>query len=86
MTGDAAAELLRAHFERVRSAELQRLQKKVSRLSEAERAEVDSITAGIVDALASHFENGFTRTSEPHVGRVMNLFRLSGNPDDPSVR
>lgn len=86
MSGDAAAELLRAYFERVRSEEIVRLRKKFSRLSDAERAEVDSITAGIIDALASRFQGSFTRASEPHVDAVMNLFRLSGNPDDPSVR
>ncbi|MBI1873558.1 MAG: hypothetical protein HYZ58_19745 [Acidobacteria bacterium] len=86
MSGQAAVELLRAYFERVRSAELVRLQKKFSRLSDAERHEVDAITAGMVEALASRFQDGFTRASEPHVDAVMNLFRLSNNPDDPSVR
>lgn len=86
MSGEAAAELMRAHFERVRSAELVRLRKKLSRLSDAEQHEMDTITAGVIEALASRFQDGFTRASEPHVDAVMNLFRLSGNPDDPSVR
>lgn len=86
MSGEAAAELMRAHFERVRSAELARLRKKFSRLSDAERHEVDAITAGVIEALASRFQDGFMRAREPHVDAVMNLFRLSSNPDDPSVR
>ncbi|MBI4477645.1 MAG: hypothetical protein HY654_10755 [Acidobacteria bacterium] len=77
MSGEAAVELLRAHFERVRSAELLRLRKKFSRLSDAERKEVDAITAGVIQALASKFEDGLARASEPHVDVVLDLFRLS---------
>ena len=77
MSGEAAVELLRERFERVRSAELVRLHKKINRLSDAERAEVEALAAQIIGALTSRFREGFTSASEPHVEAVVNLFQLS---------
>lgn len=87
MGGDATARLLHAKFDRVRSAELARMRKKVRRFSAAEQVIVESVTAAIVEALASRARAGLGPDPEPKlVESVVNLFEIAESSTDPSVR
>lgn len=52
MSGEMAARALHQHFDTIRRAELTRLRKKVASLSAEQQAEIETITAQVVDAIA----------------------------------
>ena len=49
---------LRAKFESVARAELQRMKKKTASMSEEERAQIEAISVHVAQALAAQFEQG----------------------------
>jgi hypothetical protein len=49
---------LRAKFESVARAELQRMKKKTASMSEEERAQLEAISVHVAQALAAQFEQG----------------------------
>lgn len=52
------SQALRDRFESVARAELQRLKKKTTALSDAERAQLEAISVQVAQALADQFEQG----------------------------
>ena len=52
MSGATAARALRERFDEIRRAELARLHKKTAGLTDAQRADIEAITAEVVQALA----------------------------------
>lgn len=52
------SQALRDKFESVARAELQRMKKKTSALSDAERAQLEAISVHVAQALAAQFEQG----------------------------
>jgi glutamyl-tRNA reductase len=52
MSGATVARALRERFEEIRRAELARLYKKTAGLTDAQRADIEGITAEVVHALA----------------------------------
>jgi glutamyl-tRNA reductase len=72
-----AARALHEHFDNIRRSELSRLRKKVSALTATERAEVEAITAEIVDALARHPARTLATDASPLlVQAVVELFHV----------
>lgn len=73
---------LRARFESVARAELQRLKKKTAALSDAERAELEAISVHVAQALAAQFEQGIEGPGgeklEDVVSRIFVLSDVSG--------
>jgi glutamyl-tRNA reductase len=79
MSGEMAARALHEHFDRIRRSELSRLRKKVSALSESERAEVEAITAQVVEAIARQPERALTGDASPLlVQAIVDLFHVRG--------
>jgi glutamyl-tRNA reductase len=77
MSGEMAARALHEHFDNIRRSELSRLRKKVSALTDAERAEVETITAEIVDAIARHPARALESDASPLlVQAVVELFHV----------
>lgn len=77
MSGEMAARALHEHFDNIRRAELSRLRKKVSALSESERAEVEAITAAIVDAIARRPARALEADASPLlVQAIVDLFHV----------
>jgi len=52
MSGNTAGQALQDRFDTIRRAELERLKKKLGRLTEADRQFVQQITSDVVNALA----------------------------------
>jgi glutamyl-tRNA reductase len=52
MSGNSASQALQDRFDTIRRAELERLKKKLGRLTEADRQFVKQITSDVVNALA----------------------------------
>ena len=52
------SQALRARFESVARAELQRMKKKTASMSDEERAELEAISVHVAQALAAQFEQG----------------------------
>jgi glutamyl-tRNA reductase len=52
------SQALRARFESVARAELQRMKKKTASMSDDERAELEAISVQVAQALAAQFEQG----------------------------
>ena len=52
------SQALRARFESVARAELQRMKKKTASMSDQERAELEAISVHVAQALAAQFEEG----------------------------
>jgi glutamyl-tRNA reductase len=52
------SQALRARFESVARAELQRMKKKTASMSDEERAELEAISVQVAQALAAQFEQG----------------------------
>jgi glutamyl-tRNA reductase len=77
MSGEAAARALRDKFDEIRRAELVRLRKKLSALTDEQRADVDMITGDIIHALARPPAEALAREGEPHlVGALVDLFKI----------
>lgn len=73
-----AACALGNRFESIRRAELARLRKKLAALSAADRAEVDAITAEVVQAIAAVPSRALARDQSPVLVRaVVDLFHVS---------
>jgi glutamyl-tRNA reductase len=80
MSGEMAARALHDHFDNIRRTELSRLRKKVSALTDAERAEVDAITAEIIDALARQPVRALERDGSPLlVQAIVELFHVGAS-------
>jgi glutamyl-tRNA reductase len=80
MSGEMAARALHQHFDNIRRTELSRLRKKVSALSEAERAEVEAITAEVVDAIARQPARTLVRDGSPVLVRaIVELFHVGAS-------
>ena len=52
------SQALRAKFESVARAELQRMKKKTASMSDEERAQLEAISVHVAQALAAQFEQG----------------------------
>jgi glutamyl-tRNA reductase len=77
MSGEMAARALHEHFDNIRRSEFSRLRKKVSALTEAERAEVEAITAEIVDAIARRPARTLETDASPLlVQAIVDLFHV----------
>jgi hypothetical protein len=77
MSGEMAARALHEHFDNIRRSELTRLRKKVSALSESERAEVEAITAEVVAALARQPAHALETDCSPVLVRtIVDLFHV----------
>jgi glutamyl-tRNA reductase len=77
MSGEMAARALHQHFDSIRRSELTRLRKKVSALSDSERAEVDAITAAIVAAIARQPAEALAADGSPVLVRtIVDLFHV----------
>ncbi|MGE0040557.1 MAG: hypothetical protein AB7H88_12800 [Vicinamibacterales bacterium] len=78
MSGEFVARRLHEQFEEVRRAELSRLHKKVAGLSAGDIAEVDSITADVVHALARRPAMALAEDGSPALVRtIVDLFRVA---------
>ena len=78
MSGERAAQALGDRFEAIRRSELARLRKKLSALSAEERAQVDAITAQVVQALAAAPQRALACDESPLLVRtVVDLFHVS---------
>jgi glutamyl-tRNA reductase len=66
-----AARALHEHFETIRRSELARLRKKVSMLSDEERAEVEAITAQVVQAIANEPARALATDKSPVLVRAL---------------
>ncbi len=86
MSGETAARALKVRFEQIRRTELERLRKKISGLSPAHRAEVEAITAQIVQAIAAAPERVLARGDGRLVQAVVDLFCVSYEREDLSAR
>jgi hypothetical protein len=77
MSGPIATERLHAHFEAVRESEFARLSRKLRGLAPEHRAEVETITAEIIRAIA-RLAVGAVRSgaSQADVDAVARLFAL----------
>lgn len=77
MSGEMAARALHDHFDSIRRSELSRLRKKVSALTAEERAEVEAITAHVVDAIARHPTRALQADASPLlVQAIVDLFHV----------
>jgi len=77
MSGSTVALAMRARFEAIRRAELERLsRKKLRGLTDHQRESVDTITAEITRAIVSLAERGLSEASQPAVDAVARLFAL----------
>lgn len=77
MSGERAARALGDRFESIRRSELARLRKKLAALSADERAEVEAITAQVVEALAAAPARALARDESPLLVRaVVDLFHV----------
>jgi glutamyl-tRNA reductase len=77
MSGEMAARALHEHFDNIRRSELSRLRKKVSALSDAERAEVEAITAEIIAAIARQPAQTLEADASPQLVRaIVDLFHV----------
>ena len=78
MSGEAAAQALRARFEEIRKSELQRLARKIAALEPQDRLQVDAITLGVVHALVSKPANALVDSDDPRlVDAVVGLFGVA---------
>ena len=77
MSGSTVSRALHLRFDRIRRAELERLDKKLRGLSEADRESIEAITADIVRAIACVPEQALV-VDAPHVtlDAVVRLFDL----------
>jgi glutamyl-tRNA reductase len=77
MSGPTVSVALRHRFETIRRAEIERLDKKLRSLSDADRRSVEAITADIIHAIASIPARALTEgTPEPALHAVVRLFEL----------
>lgn len=75
MSGETAARALRMRFDQIRRTELERLRKKLVGLSPAQRAEVEAITAQVVQAIAAAPASALAQRNDPPlVQAVVDLF------------
>jgi glutamyl-tRNA reductase len=87
MCGEAAARALRTRFEEIRRAELQRLRKKIASLGPSAVAEVDAVTAQVVQAIASRPTWTLRHDNDPPlVDAVLHLFGVANVRDDLPAR
>lgn len=78
MSGEHVARALGDHFEAIRRDELARLRRKLASLSEEDRAEVDAITACVVQAIAAGPVRALAHDASPLLVRtVIDLFHVS---------
>lgn len=78
MSAETAARALHQQFENIRRAELSRLRKKVSSLSAEHQADVDAITARIVEAIAQQPARTLAVDRSPILVRALvDLFRVA---------
>lgn len=80
MSGPTVSRALRTRFDRIRRAELERLDKKLRGLTDADRRSVEAITADIIQAIARVPERALAADTPPvALDAVVRLFDL-----DPS--
>jgi Glutamyl-tRNAGlu reductase, dimerisation domain len=81
MSGTTVRRALRSRFETIRRAEVERLNKKLRGLSEAERQSAEAIIADIVHAIASVPERTLDDDTPPAaLHALVHLFDLRGDP------
>jgi glutamyl-tRNA reductase len=77
MSGAVVSRALRDRFESIRQSEVERLERKLRRLSADERQIVEAITAEVVAAIAcAPAERLADEGSEPALDAVVRLFAL----------
>ncbi|HVL69819.1 MAG TPA: hypothetical protein VM364_21350 [Vicinamibacterales bacterium] len=77
---------LRARFESVARAELERLKKKTAALSDAERAELEAISVGVAQAIAAHVQEGIEGPGGARLEDVVSrIFALAPDPPGPAA-
>ena len=77
MSGSTVSQALRDRFDAIRESEIERLDKKLRGLTEAERRSVEAITADIIQAIAGVPERALTdETSQPTLEALVHLFAL----------
>lgn len=79
MGGPAVSVALRDRFDAIRRSEVERLEKKLRGLSDADRRSVEAITADIIHAIARVPERALHNNApEPQLEAVVRLFELEG--------
>ncbi len=79
MSGRGVSEALRDRFETIRQSEVERLEKKLRRLSDDDRRVVEAITAEVVQAIAGAPARALAdEASRPALDAVVRLFALDG--------
>jgi glutamyl-tRNA reductase len=81
MSGTTVGRALRNRFETIRQAEVERLNKKLRGLTEADRQSAEAIIADIVEAIASVPERTLSDNTPPAaLQALVHLFDLRGDP------
>ena len=81
MSGPAVGRALRARFETIRQAELERLSKKLRGLTDDDRRSVEAITAEVIHAIARVPEHTIDPDTPPQaLEALIHLFGLSREP------
>jgi len=78
MSGPTASLALQQRFDAIRRGELERLKKKLARLSDADRLCVDQITADVVGALTRGPDKALADDPLIDVEALVRLFSLEG--------
>ncbi len=79
MSGGTVGQALRDRFERIRQAEVERLEKKLRGLSDDQRQIVEAITADVVQAIVGAPVRALTQEAHrPSLDAVVRLFALDG--------
>lgn len=81
MSGTTVGRALRKRFDSIRLTEIERLDKKLRGLSDAERRSAEAIIRDVVHAIARVPEQALTDdTPAPALEALVDLFNLHGDP------
>jgi glutamyl-tRNA reductase len=81
MSGSTVSQALQSHFDRVRRAELERLQRRLAPLSDHHRESVEAIVAHVVRALAEAPAEALVSETHPRAAEALvRLFNLDMTP------
>jgi len=81
MSGTAVSRALRSRFDSIRQAEIERLNKKLRGLTDAERRSAEAIISDIVRAISSVPEQALSEdTPMPALQALVHLFALDSDP------
>ncbi len=78
MSGPTVSQALQQRFDAIRRGELERLKKKLARLSDADRLFVHQITADVVGALTRGPDRAIAEDPLIDVEALVRLFALEG--------